>query len=461
MFVKRYLAHQSGDYKPGQFSVVGSPTLTDEGVVNGFSTSNYLLTPQVIDLSTATTWEVGMKLATGSTVSGEFDFFGCAQSEGNALGMLVYNGKWLFSIGKNGWISSTVGANTVLANTTYWVKMQFTGTNYIFSFSTDGETWIEDQNVASTTKISAGTYGYIGRSSPWLSRSFNGSIDIKECYIKINGSLWWGNQYTQDVYATKHYAITAKRPAYYKYVDWTQPVFTSNTTWGEVSATSYAANEEPWMALDGNTDGGSGYQFALNNTTTGDWFWKFPKKLKVSSIKVYRRSSYTTYGGATAYTVYGLNADGTYTQLCVRASNTDLWWLKSFDPYECYGIKISIVGSKNYAGFAEVQLTAQIRQAGTAGDYDEMAMVDKYYGIQKSKVNPATGLFLWQDATSDYMIYTAVLHPTSDADLRNADGSVYSFDGTYPKYFVSGGGVYCYSNAKFEAAEEAITLFIL
>lgn len=412
MFLKKLLAHQQGEYKP-DFTINGSPTITDEGMVSGFSTSNYLLTPKAFDASAADSWEVGMKITTGSSVSGAYDFFGCAKSEGNALGMLVYNGKWLFSVGYNGsWISSSSGENEVLANTTYWIKMQFTGTNYIFSFSTDGQVWIEDKNVASTTKMTAGSEARIGRSSQWLNRAFNGTIDLKECYIKINGAVWWGNQYVQDVYAYQGYAVTAKKPVYYKYVDWVQPVFTSNTTWGEVSADSNSGGygQYEYKALDGQVSGTDGADFAAGNSSiTVNWYWKFAQKLKITKIDIWNRNNAGNYGGATVYTIYALNEDQSYTeigQISLGAVGWEHGSLTVSEPLVCWGLKIYCAGEKSYVGIGELNLTAQERQESASSDYDEVEMVNKYYSICAQK---PVAFYAWYAAEIDEYIYSKTL----------------------------------------------------
>lgn len=67
----------------------------------------------------------------------------------------------------------------------------------------------------------------------------------------------------------------------------------------------------------------------------------------------------------------------------------------------------------------------------------------------------------WGDSSQpefESLIATSVVVPESDADLRNLDGSVYTFDGTYPKYFVENGSVFGYSSAKMEGLGEQIVL---
>ena len=468
MFLKKLLAHQQGEYKP-DFTITGSPTITDDGIASGFSTSNYLQTPQLVQLNSANIWEIGMKLTTGASVSGEQDFFGCAMSEGNAVGMLVNNGRWQFSIGYNGgWIYSNVGDNYITAKTTYWIKLQFTGSQYIFSFSTNGITWVVDKTVSSTQKITNGTYGNIGRSSRWLNRYFQGSIDLSGCYITINGELWWSNAYQENVMGGIPYSIITTVPNYWKYTLWAQPTFTSNTTWGTVSADNYYSAEPPWHALNRLYDGTDASDFASSGGSTVNWYWEFEDPLYIDSILMKNRGGQPTYGGQTTYTIYGLNNDSTYTELgqvVCPATDYSEGTLTLPQKTLYYGLKIYCSGTKSYVGIGGVELTAYTRSQGTSTDYDDITYSNNYYYILKPDLTPQptptpTGLYLWQSGS--LQIYTSTQTPKSDADLRNEDGSVYSFNGVdYPHYYVSGGNVYCYENAKDENTGEYVQLTLM
>lgn len=465
MFFNEGIIHNQGDFLSGNYNIVGTVGVSSTGIASGFSTSNYLQTPQQVQLNSANTWEIGMKLTTGSSVSGEQDFFGCAMSEGNAVGMLVNNGKWQFSIGYNGgWIYSNVGNNYITAGTTYWIKLQFTGSQYIFSFSTNGTTWVVDRTFSSTQKITNGTYGNIGRSSRWLNRYFQGSIDLSSCYIMINGELWWSNAYQENVMGSIPYSIITTVPNYWKYTLWAQPTFTSNTTWGTVSADAYYSGEEPYKALDGNTTSSC---YASGNASTVNWYWEFAQELRIGAIQIYNRGNAQNYGGATTYTFYAL-IGGNYKEIgqtsvagTAFATNT----LTLSTPVNCTGLKVYCKGSKGSVGIGEIKLTAYTISKGTSTDYDDITYSNNYYYILKPDLTPQptptpTGLYLWQDTyNTSLQIYTSTQTPTSDSDLRNEDGSVYSFNGTdYPHYYVSGGNVYCYENAKDETTAEYVQL---
>jgi hypothetical protein len=82
-----------------------------------------------------------------------------------------------------------------------------------------------------------------------------------------------------------------KIPHYWKYAPWTQPVLTSNTSYGEVtySSVSGTANEEGFNALDGVKSGTVSSQWVPNNSSTGWWQWKLPVKLKIIKLVFYNR----------------------------------------------------------------------------------------------------------------------------------------------------------------------------
>lgn len=457
MFFNEGIIHNQGDFLSGNYNIVGTVGVSSTGIASGFSTSNYLQTPQQVQLNSANTWEIGMKLTTGSSVSGGQDFFGCAMSEGNAVGMLVNNGKWQFSIGYNGsWIFSGTGANYITAGTTYWIKLQFTGSQYIFSFSTNGTTWVVDKTVSSTTKVSNGTYGNIGRSSRWLNRYFQGSIDLSSCYIMINGELWWSNAYQENVMGGIPYSIITTVPNYWIYTLWAQPTFTSNTTWGTVSADAYYSGEEPYKALDGNTTSSC---YASGNASTVNWYWEFAQELRIGAIQIYNRGNAQNYGGATTYTFYAL-IGGNYKEIgqtSVAGTSFATNTLTLSTPVNCTGLKVYCKGSNGSVGIGEIKLTAYTISQGTSSDYTDITYSNNYYYILKPDLTPQptptpTGLYLWQDTyNTSLQIYTSTQTPKSDADLRNEDGSVYSFNGTdYPHYYVSGGNVYCYENIHYE-----------
>lgn len=88
----------------------------------------------------------------------------------------------------NFFVSRSDSVTTLVDNTTYYIKLVFTGTNYILSLSTDGINYTEEINEASTaliywspaTNLLIGKRGQSSSVYPW-----QGSIDLKESKIVI------------------------------------------------------------------------------------------------------------------------------------------------------------------------------------------------------------------------------------------------------------------------------------
>ena len=191
--------------------------------------------------------------------------------------------------------------------------------------------------------------------------------------------------------ATNYKLIKTIERKYYKHVDspWTQPVFTSNTTWGTVSADSYSSGsgQVPWHALDGYTSGGDGQDFASSGSSTVNWYWDFAYPLKISIIQMWNRANAGSYGGAETYTIYGKNSDNSYEQIGTISLAAVGWESGSTNissAKEYYGLKINCVGTRSYAGIGEILLTAthETIEPGTAQDYDYYEDVDVYKAIK-------------------------------------------------------------------------------
>lgn len=77
---------------------------------------------------------------------------------------------------------------------TYWTKFKFDGEKYVVSLSADGQTFediirIDYGVMYQADSASKLQFGGINRSN---NHYFEGSIDLKETYIKIGDEIWWG-----------------------------------------------------------------------------------------------------------------------------------------------------------------------------------------------------------------------------------------------------------------------------
>ena len=190
------------------YNATTAGTLTKEnGIVSGFSTENYLKFPTNFQPGTAN-WEMVFKIKTVDTaVEGQQIIMAIGNgntaetryatriyiNDCSTFGISVtYNGT-AWDINTDGATEGSVGTYNLLLNTVYYIKFAYDGNSYQLSYSLDGEEYITDINVPSTTPMfNSCTQSLIGA---WMSTNptgpFLGSIDLNESYININGERWW------------------------------------------------------------------------------------------------------------------------------------------------------------------------------------------------------------------------------------------------------------------------------
>ena len=180
------------------YEIKGSPTInTQTGIAENFSTSDYLQVSKSIPYQ-PTSFEIKLCFTTASDISTtqfiycNFGFSGLVF--GLDSGKLLCYG----SSDNSAWniLDGQIGTTNLSANTKYWVKLVFDGSNYKCYLSTTGSFNGEETtefSVASASKITGNITAYIGcqviQHGNFL--PFLGSIDLSDCYIKINGDNFW------------------------------------------------------------------------------------------------------------------------------------------------------------------------------------------------------------------------------------------------------------------------------
>lgn len=175
------------EYMSSNITVVGS--LTDnEGVISGFSTSNYATVGNFIG-TTADTIEFVIKLNTGSTLSANTFLYA-------GFSIQFYNGK----LNLTG--TGNIGTYTYSANTDYYIKVTYSNNTIECAYSTDGISYTIDGTISYTGTIQ--NLIYLGWGN--VNNALSGSIDLNECYININGTRWWNgiNLFTYTENSNKH-----------------------------------------------------------------------------------------------------------------------------------------------------------------------------------------------------------------------------------------------------------------
>jgi len=178
-------------YDVENFNKIGNPTIENE-IVTGFNSGNYLTLPELF-LPGNNTWEMVFKVNSRTT---NYSQLIGSEDDGNGIGIFINGGRFFVSAGIGGWYYDTGLDNGVIANTDYWVKFEFTGSEYILSSSTDGIHYNDSKAVSNSNTLNSTNVVKIGYGSR-MSASWDGTIDLSESYIKVDGSYWW-RPYTQE-----------------------------------------------------------------------------------------------------------------------------------------------------------------------------------------------------------------------------------------------------------------------
>ncbi len=181
-------------YKTPNLTIVGNPTIT-QGQVSDFAHNKYLQFPFALDLTEATSIGIVMNVTTGNDVTTQQNILNSYYG----LALAVISSHFVLAISSNGssWdiANSVAGTFDVEAETTYFLRLSWTGTDYVLEVSTDGgDTWSTDITVTSST-IPHETQVYIGASNNLYGAGtaypFGGSVNLNNWIINYNGRVFW------------------------------------------------------------------------------------------------------------------------------------------------------------------------------------------------------------------------------------------------------------------------------
>ena len=178
---------------------IGSVVDTD-GVLSGFSASNYVKTLNTINLNSADSWEIITKHNITSVGSINDGFMGILGGAFNVNYYINSANKATVELSSNGTsydIGSMSMLNAIVLNTDFYLKLEFIGTAYNFYYSEDGENYTLQGTISSSAKVSSrNNYFALGVDESGSHTSWQGSIDLNESYINIDGQRWWSGRQT-------------------------------------------------------------------------------------------------------------------------------------------------------------------------------------------------------------------------------------------------------------------------
>ena len=205
---------------PANYNIVGTPTINDN-IVSGFSSSNYLTLDNSFVSNNAT---YVFKVTFPSSMSSnqcifEQDYFANIEFRGNTQDLRAWN-----------WQNSQYEKiMDITFGKTYWFKMVINGSVKTYSYSEDGQDYIEayvmNDNATNTTT----TNFFIGVTSR-RGNIFQGSIDLSESYVLINGETnYLASSVTEQLYGIIDDANFTTSLPVYCYTDRDERVVLRNT----------------------------------------------------------------------------------------------------------------------------------------------------------------------------------------------------------------------------------------
>lgn len=184
--------HRSSLYN---FTVSGRLLIDYNDVARNFTTTNYIVADKTFAPENDDNWEINLKIKTGTDVTTSQAITGSRSTNWDPIYAYVKEGKFYFAPAQgSAYIGEVAGTYTVLANTDYWIRLKFSGTEYTLEYSLDGINYVTDITITSSTQVSSGNFALgiqsasssITASTPWL-----GYIDLKSCNILINNNIYW------------------------------------------------------------------------------------------------------------------------------------------------------------------------------------------------------------------------------------------------------------------------------
>lgn len=193
--------------------VVPSGNVTiNNNIVSNFTDTAYVYTNKITTLNTASTWDIIIKATTGSDISSQQYIALGEGSTARDFVIFLQNNKLFWQLSSNGTnydIVNKLTNFTVSPNTTYWFRLQFTGSAYAIYYSTDGDKFTLVDRVKSTAKVVLNTFhrfGNLGRDTNWYWR---GSIDFgdSDIWCRIDAQVVWDKNTAeiQKVYNLQSY----------------------------------------------------------------------------------------------------------------------------------------------------------------------------------------------------------------------------------------------------------------
>lgn len=171
--------------------IIGTPQI-EGGQVSGFSDTDYMQFP-FVDISRGLPFDIYFSFTTTNDITTQQNLL----DSHFGIAVAIQNGKGTIALSSNGssWdIGTSIGTNTLLPDTTYYVKFSWNGTEYNASLSLNETEYAPDMILASN-KSPYKTTTFIGGSpnlfGPDSAHPFKGTINFNKSKVVVNGITVW------------------------------------------------------------------------------------------------------------------------------------------------------------------------------------------------------------------------------------------------------------------------------
>ena len=275
-------ARQSIDAK-----IVGTLTINNS-VVSGFSDSNYLELPGVFDLgrNNITSFEICGSFTTPADLSSWTNFLTSLSPDSSplavGLGLGVANTQYnntLLVVVRGNTVQTFYGTTSLVANTEYFIKLQYDGTDYKLLLSGDGVNYNLDTTVTATSVPTPAIF-CLGKD-PLTAQSIN----MANWSIKINNVVIW-----QGIDCP---GLHQRAPIGHEVIAFQAPTAGNNYTW-------YRKYADGWVEQGGFVSNVSGEQTVNFPITMADTNYTMFKTMAASTSNNVQYSNVSFYTRTTA-----------------------------------------------------------------------------------------------------------------------------------------------------------------
>lgn len=214
--VKEYHPGGNGGGSPKTINanVVGSLTINGADV-SGFSNSNYLQVSG-FDFYGASSFEIVVAFTTPTNVDTGGTIINGTASSGNSFNMTIHQSVVRAAVIESNVQQKVTGVTELSANTKYYAKFSYDGTNYTLSLSTDGISYTQEATSVATKFVPQGIAVYD------LSKNSSYPMDVLHMggwYVKVNNSVVWEGMVGHDLVAFQIPTSANNYTWYRKYAD--------------------------------------------------------------------------------------------------------------------------------------------------------------------------------------------------------------------------------------------------